>query len=153
MQLSGCDPIGRRACDATSKLHTLDDVDVERGVVLPAAPDAVWEALTGAEALDRWFGASADLDPRPGRTSVFRHPDGTEERAMVESAEPGRRLVLRWLPFARDPDGRTRHRVPTRVTFALEPNDGGTELRVTEERIDASGPRLPDLRLEGARRR
>lgn len=128
-------------------------MDVEREVVLPAPPGEVWEALTGADALARWFGAEADVDPRPGRTSTFRHPDGTEERAMVESAESGRRLVLRWLPFARDPDGQTRHRTPSRVVFVLDDDPDGTKLRVTEERLDASGPRFPGLRLEGARRR
>lgn len=126
-------------------------MDIEREIVLPAPPDEVWGALTGD--LGEWFGASADLDPRPGRTSTFSYPDGTEERAMVESTDPGRRLVLRWLPFARDRDGETRHRTPTRVTFVLEPDDEGTTLRVTEERLDASGPRLPDLRLEGVRSR
>lgn len=128
------------------------DVDVEREVVLPAPPEEVWEALTGAEALGEWFGAAAELDPRPGRTSTFRYPDGTEERAMVESAVPGRRLVLRWLPFARDPDGETRHRTPTRVSFALDDDPDGTKLRVTEERLDGLGPSGAP-RLEGALRR
>lgn len=123
-------------------------MDIEREIILPAVPDAVWEALT--QDLGEWFGASADLDARPGRTSTFSHPDGTEERAMVESADPGRRLVLRWLPFARGPDGGTRHRTPTRVTFVLEPDDEGTKLRVTEERLGLSGG-PSGLRLEGAR--
>lgn len=116
-------------------------MDVEREVTLPAAPDKVWRALTEPGALTEWFGADVDLDPRPGRTATVRRPDGSEERALVEAADPGRRLALRWLPYERGPDGRTRPRPPTRVVFTLKPVDEGTRLLVVEERIGGSGPR------------
>jgi uncharacterized protein YndB with AHSA1/START domain len=96
---------------------------IERDVVLPADPDAVWEALTDAERLEEWFANEVELDPTPGGTGVFRWDDGEERHAVVREAEPGVRLVLDW-----DDNGF--------VVLELEEVEGGTRLHVVETSPD-----------------
>lgn len=71
-------------------------MEVTREIVLPAPREEVWEALTDEDRLAEWFANDVELDPRPGGSGVFRWNDGDERRAVVETVEPGRRLVLRW---------------------------------------------------------
>jgi uncharacterized protein YndB with AHSA1/START domain len=93
---------------------------VERDVHLPTPPDDVWAALTEAEQLERWFANEVELEPAPGGRAVFRWANGEEREAVVEVADPERRLELRWL----DDGGR--------VSLELRPDAGGTNLRVVE---------------------
>lgn len=106
--------------------------DVEREIVLPAASDEVWEAITAADEIGEWFGAEADDDVRPGGRVTFRWPDGTKREAVVQRVEPGERLVYKWLPYEVSPDGRLVERTPSTVAFELEPTADGTRLRVVE---------------------
>lgn len=109
------------------------EVRVHREVLLPTVPDRVWSALTRAGELSAWFGADVvDLDPRPGGLVGFRWPDGWERGAVVEEAEDRHRLVFRWLPFARTPEGEARLVASGRVEFVLEDAGEGTRLSVTE---------------------
>jgi uncharacterized protein YndB with AHSA1/START domain len=94
-------------------------VQVEREIVVPAAPDEVWEAITDAERLEEWFATEVELDPTPGGEGVFRWGDGDERRAVVREATPAERLVLDW-----DDDGS--------VVLELEEVDGGTRVHVVE---------------------
>jgi uncharacterized protein YndB with AHSA1/START domain len=113
---------------------------IEREVVIPAPPDAVWPALTESDEVSRWFGAEAELDARPGGRGVFRWPDGTERPVVVEEVEPARRLAFRWLPFQR---GGAEGLVPlpaTRVEITLDPVPGGTRVRVVEAPAFATSP-------------
>src|SRR5690242_2564056 len=98
---------------------------VEREIVVPEAPDEVWEALTEPERLEEWFATEVELDARPGGEGVFRYGDGEERRAVVREADPGERLVLDW-----DDEGS--------VELELTEVDGGTRVRVVESRPDWS---------------
>src|SRR4051812_50102756 len=71
-------------------------MEVEREIVVPEAPEEVWEALTEPERLEEWFATEVELDARPGGEGVFRWGDGEERRALVREAEPEERLVLGW---------------------------------------------------------
>ena len=96
-------------------------MEVKREVVLPAARDEVWAALTEAERLEEWFANEVELDVRPGGSGVFRWGDGSVREAIVEEVDPERRLGFRW----READGEegetlasrrrpaTRHRGPS----------------------------------------
>jgi uncharacterized protein YndB with AHSA1/START domain len=88
-------------------------MEIERTVDLPADADEVWDALTDDEALDAWFG---DSDDREARRS-----------AVVEEAEPGRRLAWTWWPEGDGGDA-------SRVEITLLPLPDGTRLTVTEAR-------------------
>jgi uncharacterized protein YndB with AHSA1/START domain len=104
---------------------------VQRVVVLDATPDVVWETITRSEELAAWFGADADVDPRPGGPVRFRWPDGSERRGVVEVARRPRRFAFRWREL-----GRSQHGIEigetSRVEFLLEPIAQRTRLIVTE---------------------
>src|SRR5262245_50092112 len=121
---------------------------IEREVVIPAPPDAVWPALTEGREVSRWFGADADLDARPGGRGVFRWPDGTERPVLVEEVEPARRLAFRWLPFQRHAAEGVVPLPATRVEITLDPVPGGTRVRVVEAPAFAAS--LPRSRPAGS---
>jgi uncharacterized protein YndB with AHSA1/START domain len=94
-------------------------MEVEREIVVPEAPDEVWEALTEPERLEEWFASEVELDARPGGEGVFRWGDGDERRAVVRELEEPERMVLDW------DDGGS-------VVLELEPVVAGTLVRVVE---------------------
>jgi uncharacterized protein YndB with AHSA1/START domain len=94
-------------------------MEIEREIVVPEAPDEVWEALTEPERLEEWFAQEAQLDARPGGEGVFRWGDGDERRGVVREVEEPERLVLDW------DDGGS-------VAIELEPAEDGTRVRVVE---------------------
>ena len=94
-------------------------MEIEREIVVPEAPDEVWEALTEPERLEEWFASDVELDAQPGGEGIFRWGDGEARRAMVREVEEAERLVLDW-----DDGGR--------VAIELEPVVEGTRVRVVE---------------------
>ena len=94
-------------------------MQVEREIVVPAAPDEVWEAITDAERLEEWFATEVELDARPGGEGTFRWGDGDERHAIVRELEEAERLVLDW------DDGGS-------VAIELETVESGTLVRVVE---------------------
>lgn len=118
---------------------------VDRDLVLPAAPEDVWEALTDPERLGEWFGADVSGELQTGEVTAFRMPDGTERRALVETVDPPRRLVFRWLPYERDASGELRERETSRVEIDCVPVSDGTRLRVVETRVEAAVTPIPRI--------
>jgi uncharacterized protein YndB with AHSA1/START domain len=101
---------------------------VRRSRVLGADRPRAWCALTDPGAAAAWLGAHGALDLRtPGSCGTLTEPDGTARQVVVETVEPGRRLVLRWC-------GDRGHAVaPSRVEVALaDAEGGGTRVTVTE---------------------
>jgi uncharacterized protein YndB with AHSA1/START domain len=97
-------------------------MEVEREVLLDAPPEEVWEALTDAEQLMEWFANGVEFDLERG--GVFRWDDGDVRLAVVEEADPDRRLAIRWW----DPAGGEE----SEVVFTLVAVPTGTRLVVTE---------------------
>ena len=119
--------------------------DIERETLLPAGADDVWESLSDADRLSEWFGADVAGKVEAGEVLTFTHPDGTQRRAVVEFAEPGQRLVFRYLPFERTPDGRSRRTESSRVAIHLEPFGSQTVIRITETRVGSAGTPRPQI--------
>jgi uncharacterized protein YndB with AHSA1/START domain len=117
---------------------------VEREVQLPVVPAEAWRWLTEPSLVGEWFEDPIEMDLRPGGRVTFRFEDGAERGALVESVEPGRRLVFRWLPFERLADGSLVRRPVTTLEWLLEPSVDGSVLRVTERPLGAgsTGARL-----------
>ena len=97
-------------------------MEVVRELVVPAAPDEVWQELTDPERLEEWFATEVELDLEEGE-GRFRWENGEERHAVVEEVEEARRLAYRW----RDEEGRESH-----VGFTLEETEEGTRVVVTE---------------------
>jgi len=108
---------------ATLELRKGGAVEVTRELVLPAAPDEVWEELTDPERLEEWFASEVELDLEEGGEGHFRWENGEERHAVVETVEEGRHLAYTW----RDEEGRETH-----VDFTIEEADAGTRVVVTE---------------------
>ncbi len=106
---------------------------VERDLVLPSAPEEIWEAVTG----DGWLADQVTLDLRPGGSASFRTA-GEEKQGWVEEAIIPARLTFWW---ASDSDPATR------VELTLIEEADGTRLRVVESRplelLDLLGIPLP----------
>ncbi|HKN64501.1 MAG TPA: SRPBCC domain-containing protein [Gaiellaceae bacterium] len=97
----------------------IEQMHVEREIVLPEQADEVWEALTDSERLEEWFASEVQLDARPGGEGVFRWGDGDERHAVVRELEEAERLVLDW------DDGGS-------VAIELETVEDGTRVHVVE---------------------
>ena len=97
-------------------------MEVEREVLLDAPPEEVWEALTDPAQLEEWFANEVEFDIERG--GVFRWDDGDVRHAVVEDADPRRRLAIRWW----DPAGGEE----SEVVFTLVAAPAGTRLVVTE---------------------
>ena len=106
---------------------------IEREVVIYAPVERVWELVTEAEHLGRWFGdAGAEIDLRPGGAMVLRWAEHGANHGRVVAVEPHTRFSYRWAPF-RDPGGEEPvEGNSTLVEFTLAPEGDGTRLRVVE---------------------
>ena len=102
---------------------------IERDVLIDASRERVWEVLTSAGHVAHWFGASADIDLRPGGHAQFGWPDQAVFEAVVERVEPPSAFSYRW---ARDADGDPGKGTGTLVEFTLTEVPAGTLLRVVE---------------------
>jgi uncharacterized protein YndB with AHSA1/START domain len=105
---------------------------IERETTIAAPVERVWEILTTAEHLGRWFGdAGAEVDLRPGGVMALHWREHGTVRARVERVEPHRLFSYRW---AASMEAEPAEGHSTLVEFALEPaEDGGaTLLRVVE---------------------
>ena len=102
--------------------------------LIPAPPEAVFDAWVESEILVKWWGPEGfdvpahDLDVRPGGQwhTTMRSPDGTLHTAsgIYRVIERPRRLVLTW--GWDDEDGMRGDETEVTVTFELAP--GGTRL-------------------------
>ena len=106
---------------------------IEREVVIDAPVDRVWELVTEAEHLGRWFGdAGADVDLRPGGAMELRWSEHGSSRGQIEAVEAPRLFAFRWAPF-KDPGGLDPTEAnSTRVEFTLREEGEATRLRVVE---------------------
>lgn len=106
---------------------------IEREIVIDAPVQRVWELITQAEHLGRWFGdAGAEIDLRPGGALVLRWAEHGTSRGRVVAVEPHSRFSYRWAPF-KDPGGEEPvEGNSTLVEFTLAPAGDGTRLRVVE---------------------
>jgi len=102
---------------------------IERETVIDAPVERVWELITEAEHLGRWFGdAGAEIDLRPGGTMTLSWIEHGTVRARVEEVEPNRRFSYRWAARADAPVDDNS----TLVEFTLSSEGEGTRLRVVE---------------------
>jgi len=115
------------------------DVDpgvIEQRIRIRASPETVWRYWTDPERMREWWGAAADLDPRPGGACTVRMgPPGAEPGTPVMSGEfvelvPYERIVF---TFGWEPDGSAPQVAPgstlVEVTLSAEGDDTVLVLR------------------------
>ncbi|HZP80781.1 MAG TPA: SRPBCC domain-containing protein [Chthonomonadaceae bacterium] len=105
---------------------------VRMDVVLPQPPERVWRALTDSRALAQWLMPN-DFSPRLGQRFRFLRKRGREEKEAsaiqceVVELEAPHRLAYTW---RENPEA-----APDLVTWALEPVEAGTRLRLEHTRL------------------
>jgi uncharacterized protein YndB with AHSA1/START domain len=106
---------------------------IERETVIDAPVERVWELITEAEHLGRWFGdAGAEIDLRPGGAMVLRWGEHGTSRGRVVAVEPHTRFSYRWAPFKAPGGEEPVDGNSTLVEFTLAPEGDVTRLRVVE---------------------
>jgi uncharacterized protein YndB with AHSA1/START domain len=111
-------------------------------VTYPHRPEHVWRALTDPAALATWLMPN-DFAPVVGHQFTFRAPpqpwfDGVV-RCEVLSVDPPHRLVYSWQGGPM--------RMPTTVTWMLEPLGAGTKVRLIHAGFSGIGGRIVRLIL------
>jgi uncharacterized protein YndB with AHSA1/START domain len=102
-------------------------------IVIKATPEQVWDAITKPEFTQRYF-FGARIEVRDGRR--FSAIGDTEWDEEVLEADPPRRLVHQWIS-AYDPEMAAEE--PSRLTWELEPQDGGvTKLTVVHDQLEGA---------------
>jgi uncharacterized protein YndB with AHSA1/START domain len=101
---------------------------VEQTLRIAASPETVWRYWTDPERMTAWWGAAAELDPRPGGACVVEMGgEGPVMQGEYLELVPHERIVFSfgWLPT----EG--LHDIPpgsTRVEVTLTPDGDGTIL-------------------------
>jgi uncharacterized protein YndB with AHSA1/START domain len=97
-------------------------------VFIRATPDAIWDAITKPEFTQRYFhGSVVDSTFEPG--TPYRGWSSDRRQQYVDGevleSDPPRRLVHTWRAlYSEDTAGEE----PSRVTWEIEPQDGGVSL-------------------------
>jgi uncharacterized protein YndB with AHSA1/START domain len=104
-------------------------------VFIKATPERIWEAITTPDFTEKYF-YGARIENRNGRR-VASGPNGEVwgDEAILES-EPPRRLVHEWRSRY-DPEMAAEE--PSRVTWEIEPQEGGYALlTVTHDQLEGA---------------
>jgi uncharacterized protein YndB with AHSA1/START domain len=71
---------------------------IEREILIAAPVERVWELITSAEHVGRWFAdAGAEIDLRPGGALSLSWREHGTFHGRVEAVEPPHRFAYRWL--------------------------------------------------------
>ena len=71
---------------------------IETDVLIAAPVERVWQLITSAEHVGRWFGdAGAEIDLRPGGAMSLSWREHGTVHGRVEAVEAPRRFAWRWL--------------------------------------------------------
>lgn len=118
---------------------------IEKEVLIKAAPERVWRAITDSKEFGEWF--EADFFGQPfvagqrvkGKITTLGYSDFDMD-ILVERMEPPRLFSYRWHPYDGDREADRSHEPTTLVEFILEPAGEGTRLRIVESGFAAIPP-------------
>jgi uncharacterized protein YndB with AHSA1/START domain len=99
--------------------------------VIPASPEAIWDAWLSSEGHAAITGAPASASAEVGGT--FEAWDGYIAGRNVDLARP-RRIVQAWRTAEFDDD-----EADSRLTITLEPTEGGTRVHIRHEGLPPHG--------------
>ena len=103
---------------------------IKRETVIDAPPEVVWEVVTNPAYIREWWGATAEIDMRPGGEGTLSWEQfGVTVRLRVEQVDRPRLFAFRWVyPDGAEPCAENS----LRVEFLLRGEGRGTRLRVIE---------------------
>jgi uncharacterized protein YndB with AHSA1/START domain len=106
-------------------------------VFIKATPEQIWEAITQPEFTQKYFhGARIAVRPDLRTTTSPDGPEGDWGEDPVLEYDPPRRLVHGWVSKY-DPEMAVEE--PSRVTWEIEPQDGGYALlTVTHDQLEGA---------------
>ena len=117
---------------------------IERSVTVSQPIARVWEALTRADHLARWFGDSAEIDLRTGGAIKLGWSEyASEIEGVIDEVVPPTRFSFSWAAHIAG-DGSTWS---TKVTFDLTEEDGNTTVTVVETGFAALPADIYETRL------
>lgn len=104
-----------------------DRTVVEQTLRIDARPETVWRYWTEPDRMCDWWGAAAELDPRPGGACILEMGGGPIMRGLYVELVPHQRIVF---SFGWDPTEGAPDIAPgsTRVEVTLTPDGDGTIL-------------------------
>ena len=113
----------------------MDSDHITRQIQIDADPQRVWDALSDPTEFGAWFRVKLDGPFVVGETTTGKmtYPghEGVPWITVTEVIEPPRRLVFRWPDCVQGEDVGP-DTVWMTVSFALQPQDGGTLVTVSE---------------------
>ena len=115
-------------------------------VFIRSTPEAIWKAITMPEFTEKYFHGSRIEITSAGRRSFG--PDGeVRGDSPVLEFDPPRKLVHGWLSLY-DPE--LAEEEPSRVTWEIEPQDGGyCRLTVTHDQLEGAPKTAKSVYGEG----
>lgn len=111
-----------------AKVKSVKDGEIEKKVLIQASPALVYEALTNARDLARWFCDRASSDPRVGGELVAYWKAGRASqkgRAVYTQLVPGELVELLWIDDGRGPDPENAHHI---LSYTVRLKRGHTEV-------------------------
>jgi len=118
---------------------------IERDVLIPAPVERVWELVTSADHVGRWFAdGGAEIDLRPGGALSLTWPAHGTFHGRVMTVEPPHRFAYRWLSKP-DLQAEPTPANSTLTEFTLAAEGDATRVAVVESGFDA-------LELDGEER-
>jgi uncharacterized protein YndB with AHSA1/START domain len=109
---------------------------IDLTIEIDAPPEAVWEAISKAEELQRWFPLNAEIEPGVGGTVTIDWGPDVRGTADIEAWDEGRRLVYverPWGPAVED----DAEPVRVAVEYTIEGRGGKTVLRMVNSGFSA----------------
>ena len=107
-----------------------DTISVSRSVVIAAAPERVWEAITEPEHIAKWASFVPSIDRvAVGGSGAWVLPTYGPMPITIEAIDEPRSITYRWGPRG---GVSTAELGSTVFTFTLRPMEAGTELTVVE---------------------
>ena len=111
-----------------------DDRKFETSLAIQAPREAVWQALTDAREIRRWFAPEAIAEARVGGRLEWRWRELCRWEQRIEALQPNLHLRTRYASGVDDGRGGRR---PLFVDFHLEGHGGSTTLRVVHSGFGA----------------
>ncbi|HEX7263890.1 MAG TPA: SRPBCC domain-containing protein [Candidatus Dormibacteraeota bacterium] len=107
---------------------------IEKEILIKAPVEVVWHLVTEPDQVQRWFADEAEIELRVGSKGRLAFKSGDSYQLQVEAVEPPHRFSFRWV---RQPGLVVRDDNSLLVEFILQPENGGTRLKIVESGFDA----------------